>query len=107
MFIVDKETYDAEVTQCGMPAIVDLWGPQCGPCLALMPEVEKLSAEYEGRVKFCKLNVAENRRQAITLKVMGVPTILFYNKNGELVDRITGGEVTIDAIRAKTDALLA
>lgn len=106
MFIVDKENYDAEVVQNDAPVVVDLWGPQCGPCLALMPEVEKLAAEYEGRVKFCKLNVAENRRQAITLKVMGVPTILFY-KGGEMVDRITGDEVNIDAIRSKTDALLA
>lgn len=106
MFIVDKENYDAEVVQSALPAVVDLWGPQCGPCIALMPAVEALAAQYEGKVKFCKLNVAENRRQAIALKVMGVPTILFY-KGGEMVDRITGEEVTIDAIRAKTDALLA
>lgn len=106
MFIVDKENYDAEVVQSSLPAVVDLWGPQCGPCIALMPAVEELAATYEGKVKFCKLNVAENRRQAIALKVMGVPTILFY-KGGEMVDRITGEEVTIDAIRAKTDALLA
>lgn len=106
MFVVDKETYDAEVVASDLPVVVDLWGPQCGPCLALMPDVEKVAAEYEGRVKFCKLNVAENRRQAITLKVMGVPTILFY-KGGELKDRITGDEVNIDAIRSRTESLLA
>lgn len=106
MFVVDKETYDAEVVASDLPVVVDLWGPQCGPCLALMPDVEKIAAEYEGRVKFCKLNVAENRRQAITLKVMGVPTILFY-KGGELKDRITGDEVNLDSIRSRTEALLA
>ena len=105
MFIVDKENYDAEVVGSSMPVVVDLWGPQCGPCLALMPDVEKLAAEFEGKVKFCKLNVAENRRQAIALKVMGVPTILFY-KNGEMVSRITGEEVNLDSIKAHTEALL-
>jgi thioredoxin 1 len=70
-----------------------------------MPDVEKLAEEYEGRVKFCKLNVAENRRVAISLKVMGVPTILFY-RGGELVNRITGGEVNLEAIRERTEALL-
>lgn len=105
MVIVDKDNFEAEVLQSAIPAVVDLWGPQCGPCLALMPDVEKLAAEYEGKVKFCKLNVAENRRMAITLKVMGVPTILFF-KGGEQKDRITGGDVTIDAIRTRTDALL-
>lgn len=106
MFIVDKENYDVEVVQSSMPVVVDLWGPQCAPCLALMPDVEKLAAEFDGKVKFCKLNVAENRRQAITLKVMGVPTILFY-KNGENVDRITGDEVNLESIRSKTEKLLA
>lgn len=106
MFIVDKENYDVEVVQSSLPAVVDLWGPQCAPCLALMPDVEKLAAEFDGKVKFCKLNVAENRRQAITLKVMGVPTILFY-KNGEMVDRITGEEVNLEAIRSRTEKLLA
>lgn len=106
MFVVDKETYDAEVVQSTLPAVVDLWGPQCGPCIALMPDVEKLAAEFDGKVKFCKLNVAENRRQAIALKVMGVPTILFY-KGGEMVDRITGEEVNLEAIRSRTEKLLA
>ena len=61
MIIVDKETFEAEVQQSSMPCVVDLWGPQCGPCLALMPEVEKLAEAYEGKLKFCKLNVAENQ----------------------------------------------
>ena len=74
MIIVDKETFEAEVQQSSMPCVVDLWGPQCGPCLALMPEVEKLAEAYEGKLKFCKLNVAENRRLVISLRVMAVPT---------------------------------
>lgn len=105
MFIVDKETYEVEVEQSTLPVVVDLWGPQCAPCLALMPAVEELATQYEGKIKFCKLNVAENRRQAITLKVMSVPTILFYKK-GEMVDRISGDEVTLDAIRTRADQLL-
>ncbi|MFQ8736556.1 MAG: thioredoxin family protein [Bilophila wadsworthia] len=52
MIIVDKETFEAEVQQSSMPCVVDLWGPQCGPCLALMPEVEKLAEAYEGKLKF-------------------------------------------------------
>ena len=106
MFIVDKETFETEVLESTMPAVVDLWGPQCGPCLALMPEVEKLATQYEGKLKFCKLNVAENRRLVISLRVMAVPTILFY-KGGECVVRLTGDAVSVDAIRAEADKLLA
>jgi len=103
---VDKETYDALVNESTKPTIVDLWGPQCAPCLALMPEVEALAASYGDKVDFFKLNVAENRRVAITLKVMGVPTFLFY-KNGEQVSRISGDEVNMESIKKHADALLA
>ncbi len=49
------------------PVLVDLWGPgKCGPCPALMPQVEEISHEFEGKVKFCKLNVAENRKLVIS-----------------------------------------
>jgi thioredoxin 1 len=85
---------------------VDLWGPKCGPCLALLPQVEELAKEYEGKIRFCKLNVAENRRLVISLKVMGVPTFLFY-KGGEQKGRLSGGEVTIEGIRQQAEALLA
>ena len=105
MIIVNKENFEAEVVGSDVPAVVDMWGPQCGPCLALMPQVEELAASYEGRVKFTKLNVAENRRLCATLRVMGVPTFLFY-KGGECVSRITGDEVTIDAIKENTEKLL-
>lgn len=105
MHIVDKENFDAEVFQSTMPVAVDLWGPQCAPCLALLPSVEKLAEEFDGKVKFCKLNTAENRRMAITLKVMGLPTILFF-KGGVEVSRISGDEVNIDSIRAHAEALV-
>jgi thioredoxin 1 len=106
MVELDKDNFEAEVMQSELPVIVDLWGPKCGPCLALLPQVEELAGEYEGRIRFCKLNVAENRRLVISLKVMGVPTFLFY-KGGEQKDRLSGGEVTVEGIRQKAEALLA
>ena len=105
MLEVNKENFEAEVVGSGVPVVVDMWGPQCGPCLALMPQVEELAKEYEGRVKYAKLNVAENRRLCATLRVMGVPTFLFY-KGGESMGRITGDEVTLEAIRENTEKLL-
>jgi thioredoxin 1 len=105
MVEVNVDNFEAEVTQNSLPVVVDLWGPKCGPCLALMDNVTAMGDEFEGRVKFCKLNVMENRRLAITLKVMGVPTFLFY-KAGELRERITGDEVTLEAIRSRAEKLL-
>lgn len=106
MLIIDKDNFEEEIVKSAIPAIVDFWGPQCAPCLALMPEIEKLAAEYEGRIKMGKLNSAENRRFCMSLKVMGLPTFLFY-KNGECLARLSGDEVTLESVRAEADKLLA
>lgn len=105
MIDLNSDNMEAEVTQSDLPVVIDLWGPKCGPCLALMDSVTAMGEEFGGRVKFCKLNVMENRRLVMSLKVMGVPTFLFY-KGGELQDRITGGEVTLEAIRTRAEKLL-
>ncbi|MDL2306825.1 thioredoxin [Desulfovibrio sp. OttesenSCG-928-C06] len=106
MIEIDKDNYEAEVMQSNLPVVLDFWGPQCGPCLALLPEVEKLAEAYEGKVKFCKVNVAGNRRMCINLKVMGVPSFLFI-KGGEVLDRLSGDDVSIEGIKEKADALTA
>lgn len=105
MIEVDKDNFETEVLQGDLPVVVDMWGPKCGPCLALMPKVEELAREYEGKVKFCKLNIAGNRRLVISLKVMAVPTFLFFDK-GERQETLTGEAVNLEAIREKTGALL-
>lgn len=106
MLVIDKDNFEAEVVKSEIPVIVDFWGPQCAPCLALMPEVEKLAEEYEGKIKIGKLNSAENRRFCMSLKIMGLPTFLFY-KNGEIQSKLSGEEVTIDSIKAEAAKLVA
>jgi thioredoxin 1 len=86
---LNKETYDEAVADKSLPILVDFWGPQCVPCLGLLPVVEEMSDEYEGRVRFCKVNTAENKRLCLRLKVIGLPTFLFY-KDGEPAGRLTG-----------------
>lgn len=105
MLEIDKDNFESEVTGSAIPVVLDFWGPQCGPCLALMPDVEKLAESYGDKLKICKVNVAGNRRLCIGLKVMSVPTFLFY-KGGECVDRLAGDEVSLEAIKARADQLL-
>lgn len=106
MLVIDKDNYEQEVLKSDIPVIVDFWGPQCAPCLALMPDVEKLAEEYAGKIKIGKLNSAENRRFCMSLKIMGLPTFLFV-RNGEIETKLSGDEVNIDSIKAAADKLLA
>jgi len=105
MIELSKETFDAEVKESKMPVVVDFWGPQCGPCLALMPHMEAMEKDYDGKVKFTKVNVSGNRRVAIINRVMGLPGILFF-KDGKEITRLGGEEATVENIKAKIDEML-
>jgi len=103
-----KENCDAEVKESPILAVVDFWGPKCGPCMALMPKYHELAEnpKYEGKVKFCSVDTSQNRRVAINVQVMAQPTFLFY-KDGAEVARISGDDTTIEGITAKVDELIA
>lgn len=94
---VNADTFEKEVVQSEIPVLVDFWGPQCKPCLALMPHVEKLAEKYEGKLKVTKVDASQNRRLCINLRVLGLPTFLFY-KNGEEVNRLGGSDLTSEEI---------
>ncbi len=91
MIELNKDNFDAEVVQAEGVVLVDFWGDKCEPCKALMPSVEKLAEQYGNQIKMCKLNTGENRRLAISQKVLGLPTFIVY-KNGERVKEISGAE---------------
>ncbi len=89
---VNRDNFDTEVVQFKGIVVVDFWGPQCKPCLALTPTVEKLERNFQGKLKMAKLNAAENRMLCAKLKVLGLPTFLFY-KDGVEVNRLTGEQI--------------
>lgn len=91
MIELNKDNFEAEVLQAQGAVLVDFWGEKCQPCKALMPDVHRLAEKYEGRMKFCKLNTTENRRLAISQKVLGLPTFIVY-RNGGKVEEISGAE---------------
>jgi len=70
-----------------------------------MPAVERLEREYNGKIKVAKVNAAENRMLCAKLRVLGLPTYIFY-KDGVEIKRLTGENITerdlVDATRAVT-----
>ena len=104
---INKENLEAEFLKSELPAVLDFWGPKCGPCLALMPKYHELAdnPKYNGKFKFCSVDTSKNRRVAINLRVMAQPTFLFF-KDGKEVARISGDDTTIEAITAKVEELM-
>lgn len=91
MIEVSEATFDQEVLKSNIPVVVDFWASWCHPCKAMMPVVEKMSAEYEGRVKFVKVNVDENQNVGAQYQVRGLPTFAVF-VDGDMVDMAAGAK---------------
>jgi len=101
---VTDQNFEDEVIKSTLPVLVDLWAPWCRPCLMVAPVVDSLAEKYNGRFKFCRLNVDENPRIAARYRIMSIPTLMFF-KGGEVVDTVIGA-VPERALQPKIDALL-
>lgn len=102
---VTDSSFDADVIKSETPVLVDFWAVWCGPCRMVAPVVEELATEYDGKVRFAKLNVDENPVVAQQYEVRAIPTLLLF-KGGRIVDQIVGA-VPKRAIKSKLDGALA
>lgn len=84
--------------------LVDVWGPECVPCVALTPHVERLASERP-ELRVVKLEAPKNRRLCIDMKVMGMPSFLLF-RDGAEVARLSDPELTPDALIAWLDTTL-
>ena len=60
---VTDDTFEDEVIKAGTPVLVDFWADWCAPCKMIAPIVEQLADEYDGSVRFAKLDVDANPRR--------------------------------------------
>lgn len=75
---VTVENFETDVVQRSMdvPIVVDFWGPNCGPCRELIPLLEKVAREYDGRFILAKCNVEDPNCQPLA-QAFGVQSIPF------------------------------
>lgn len=99
-------TFAAEVTDFkDFPVVVDFWASWCLPCRAIAPLIEELAGEYQGRLKFGKLNVDENPQTAAAYGIMSIPTLLIF-RGGEVAGRVVGAQPK-NVLKQHLDQVLA
>lgn len=81
--------FETEVIKSDIPVLVDFWAPWCGPCKMISPILEKIEPDFEGKLKFTKVNVDDNQELAGSNGVRGIPCMIIF-KGGTEVDRIVG-----------------
>lgn len=87
--ITDANFHD-EVVMSEIPVVLDVWGTNCAPCEQLAPVMMELAGEYEGRVKVCELLADKNPKTVMRYKIMGTPTVLYFQPRARLVERVSG-----------------
>lgn len=70
--------------------IVKIYQTHCMPCKMLTPILEKLQAEFTGRIQVTDVNADEGIPELYqNMNIMSTPTVLFL-KDGVLLDRFSG-----------------
>ena len=98
------DDFKSEVVESDAPVLVDFWAEWCGPCKVIAPVVEELANDYEGKIKFGKVNVDDHNMVASEYGVRSIPTLLIF-KNGAVVDQIVGA-VPKEKITAILDTVI-
>lgn len=79
-----------EVPVKGMVTMIDLGAKKCIPCRMMAPILEKLKKEYDGRAAIVFLDVWENPAPVKRFGIQGIPTQIFFDKEGREVYRHNG-----------------
>lgn len=86
---VTDGNFKNEVLESQLPVVVDFWAVWCGPCKMIAPIIEELANEYDGKMKFGKLDADMNPQVSTQYGIRSIPTLLVF-KGGRVVDQIVG-----------------
>jgi thioredoxin 1 len=88
---VTDESFDTEIMNSDLPAMVDFWAEWCGPCKMVAPVVEELANDYKGKLKVAQMDVDKNRQTPARFGIRNIPTLILF-KGGEVAQMIIGAQ---------------
>ena len=86
---INDSNFQEIVLNSDKPVMVDFWAEWCGPCKMLMPTIDKIANDFNGKVVVGKVNVDNERDIAAKYNVRGIPNLLVFNA-GEPQEQLVG-----------------
>jgi thioredoxin 1 len=82
-----------QIEQSEHLTLVDFHAHWCGPCKMIEPSLESLAEEYDGRVRFAKVDADQHPEVLVKYGVRGLPTLLMFER-GHPVGTLVGANPT-------------
>ncbi|MGH0035779.1 MAG: thioredoxin family protein [Myxococcota bacterium] len=101
---VTDDTFEREVTESDLPALVDFWGDHCPACRQISPILQELAEEYSGRLKVLKIHASENAATSARFGVRAMPTVLLFQQ-GTVKGQLVGARPKGDFVALADSAL--
>jgi thioredoxin 1 len=83
------QNWEAEVIASTQAVLVDFWADWCVPCKTLLPSIEAVARQFDGRLKVAKLNVEENAQIPYRYNITTLPTLMVF-KAGQVAEQRLG-----------------
>ena len=96
--------FEQEILNSEIPALIDFWAEWCPPCKMLTPVIEELAGEFQGRVKFAKVDIDAQREVAAKFGISSIPTLLVF-KDGQLAAKFIGRQSKVELKKALEEIL--
>ena len=103
--MVSGEELEAMLQEWETPLVVDAYATWCGPCLLMAPEFENAAQDLSGKVRFVKLDTDLEPQMAGRLGIMGLPTLLFLDKNDDK-EAVEQGKAPVAVLKERIEGAL-
>lgn len=87
-------------TGAPVPTVIDFYASWCHPCKKLEQDLSTISKQYGDRIRIMRVDVDDpkNEKMMDQYEISPIPTVIFLNTDGEVVDYAIGysGQKSID-----------